>query len=66
MAFFFGDGNVSVNENRDILKCLFTSNVFYLRFKHTTILNILLFISILYLLSIPVSFVKLRQLILSK
>ena len=61
----FGDGNVSVNENRDILKFSFTLNVFYLRIKRAIIFNILLYIAIFYLLFIPVSFVKLQQLILS-
>ena len=31
MSFFFGDGNVSVKEDRDILKFTLTLNVFFLR-----------------------------------
>ena len=61
---FFGDGNESVNENRDILKFAFTFNVLYLRIKRAIILNILMYIAFFYLLFIPVSFVKLHQLIL--
>ena len=36
---FFGDGNVSVNENRDTLKCSLTLNVYFF-------LNMLLYIAI--------------------
>ena len=54
-VIFFGDGNVSVNENCDILKFSFTLSMFYFGIKRTIILNILLYITIFYLLFIPVS-----------
>ena len=51
----FGDVNFSVNGNREILKCMFTLNGTYLRTKITIHFNILLYIAILYLTSIPLN-----------
>ena len=51
----FGDVNLSVYGNREILlKCMFTLNGTYLRTKIINYFNILLYIVILYLTSIPV------------
>ena len=54
----FGDVNFSVNRSRDILKCMFTLNGTYLRTKIIIYFNILLYIAILYLTSIPVNSLK--------
>ena len=56
---FFGDVNFSVDGNREILlKCMFTLNGTYLRTKIISYFNILLYIVILYLTSIPVNLLK--------
>ena len=57
-GIFFGDVNFSVNRNRDILKCVITLNGTYLRTKIIIYFNILLYIAILYLNSIPVYLLK--------
>ena len=51
----FGDVKFSVNGNREILKCMSTLNGTYLRTKIIIYFNILLYIAILYLTSIPVN-----------
>ena len=57
--FFFRDVNLSVNGNREILlKCMFTLNGTYLRTKIIIYFNILLYIAILYLTSIPANLLK--------
>ena len=58
LKVFFGDVNFSVNRNRDILKYMLTLNGTYLRTKIIIYLNILLYIAILYLTSIPVNLLK--------
>ena len=55
---FFGDVNFSVNRNRGILECMFTFNETYLRTRIMIYFNILLYIAILYLTSIPCKFIK--------
>ena len=56
---FFRDVNFSVNGNREILlKCMFTLIGTYLRTKIIIYFNILLYIAILYLTSIPVNLLK--------
>ena len=55
---FFGDVNFSVNGIREILKCLFILNGTYLRTKIIIYFNILLYIAIFYLTSIPVNLLK--------
>ena len=56
---FFRGVNFSVNGNREILlKCMFTLNGTYLRTKIIIYFNILLYIAILYLTSIPVNLLK--------
>ena len=57
-VFFFCDVNFSVNRNRGILKCIFTLNGTYLRTRIIIYFNILLYIAILYLTSIPVNLCK--------
>ena len=57
-GIFFGDVNFSVNRNRDILICMITLNGTYLRTKIIIYFNILLYIVILYLNSIPVYLLK--------
>ena len=55
-VFFFRDVNFSVNGNREILlKCMFTLNGTYLRTKINIYFNILSYIAIFYLTSIPVN-----------
>ena len=57
--WYFGDVNFSVNGNREILlKCMFALNGTYLRTKIIIYFNILLYIAILYLTSIPVNLLK--------
>ena len=53
--FFFGDVNFSVNGNRDSLLKIYVT---YLRTKIIIYVNILLYIAILYLTSIPVNLFK--------
>ena len=55
---FFGDVNFRVNGNRAILKCMFTLNGTYLRTKIIIYFNILLYIAILYLTSVPVNLLR--------
>ena len=55
---YFGDVNFSVNGNREILKCMFTLNGTCLRTKMIIYFDILLYIAILYLTSIPVNLLK--------
>ena len=64
---FFGDVNFNVNGVREILKCMFTLNLTYLRTKIIIYFNVLLYIAILYLTSIPVNlFKKCTMLIFTK
>ena len=53
---FFGDVNVSVNGNRDVLKFMFTLNAFCFRTKSATIFLLLLCI----MFFTHVSFIKLH------
>ena len=55
---FFGDVKFNVNWNGEILKCMFTLNGTYLRTKIIIYFNVLLYIAILYLTSIPVNLLK--------
>ena len=48
-CIFFGDVNISVNGNHDILKFTFTLNVFYLRTKSVIIFYSILLFSICFL-----------------
>ena len=54
----FGDVNFSANGNREILKCMFTLSGTYLRTKIIIYFNVLLYIAILHLTSIPVNLFK--------
>ena len=61
----FGDVNVSVYGNSDVLKFISLLNAFYLGTKKSNYFNHLLYIAALYLLFIPVSFIKFNPLSLS-
>ena len=60
-----GDVNVSVYGNSDVLKFTFTSKCVLLENQKCNFLNHLLYIAALYLLFIPVSFIKFNPLSLS-
>ena len=61
----FGDVNVSVYGNSDVLKFTFTFKCVLLENQKCNYFNHLLYIAALYLLSIPVSFIKFNPLSLS-
>ena len=61
----FGDVNVSVYGNNDVLNFTFTFKCVLLENQKCNYLNHLLYIAALYLLFIPVSFIKLNPLSLS-
>ena len=61
----FGDGNVSVYGNSDVLKFTFTFKCVLLENQKCNYFNHLLFIAALYFLFIPVSFIKFNPLSLS-
>ena len=54
----FSDVNVSVYGNTDVLKCTFTFKCVLLQNQKCNYFNHLLYIAALYLLFIPVSFIK--------
>ena len=61
----FGDVNVSVYGNSDVLKFTFTFKCVLLENQKCNYFNHLLYIAALYLLFIPVSFIKFNPLSLS-
>ena len=61
----FGDVNVSVYGNSDVLKFTFTFKCVLLQNQKCNYFNHLLYIAALYLLFIPVSFIKFNPLSLS-
>ena len=61
----FGNGNVSVYGNSDVLKFIFTFKCILLENQKCNYFNHLLYIAALYLLFIPISFMKFNPLSLS-
>ena len=61
----FSDVNVSVYGNTDVLKCTFTFKYVLLENQKCNYFNHLLYIAALYLLLIPVNFIKFSPLSLS-
>ena len=59
----FGDVNVSVYGNSDILKFAFTFKCVLLENQKCNYFNLILYIATFYLLFIPVSFIKFNPLI---